>query len=405
MTEKTTPKIFSFGKEQLIPAEELLEVGHKKEKIIIGMPCEANSQESRVPLTPQSVSLLIQNGHQVVIESSAGVASNYSDREYSDSGAIITKNKKDVFLSDIIIKVSSLAKEEVDLLPGNQIVISALHYTPEFEESLRLLMQKKICAVAYEHIRDENGFFPIEQILSEIAGSSSIMIAGELLSSSHNGKGIILGGITGISPTEVVILGAGTVAEFAARAAIGLGATVKIFDNSINRLRTLEDKLNQRIFTSIFQPEVLKKALKSADVVIGAQNMCHSPQIIIPEELIMKMKEGSVIIDLTLSYGGCFETSTATTFKKPVFRKHGVIHYCIPNITARVARTASIALSNTFAPILINIGQIGGFRRYVRSDKGFRNGIYLYNGILTNAELGSRYNIPSQDIDLMMTAF
>ncbi len=405
MTEKTTPKIFSFGKEQLIPAEELLEVGHKKEKIIIGMPCEINGQETRVPLTPQSVSLLVQNGHQIVIESNAGLASNYSDREYSDSGAIVTKNKKDVFLSDIIIKVSSFTKEEVDLLPGNQIIISSLGAVPEFEESLRLLIQKKVCAVAYEHIRDKNGFFPIEQILSEIAGTSSIMIAGELLSSSHNGKGIILGGITGISPTEVAILGAGTVAEFAARAAIGLGATVKVFDNSINRLRTLEGKLNQRIFTSIFQPEVLQKALKSADVIIGAQNMCDSPQIIISEDLIMKMKEGSVIIDLTMNDGGCFETSTATSLKKPTFRKHGVIHYCVPNITARVARTSSIALSNTFAPILINIGQFGGFRRYIRADKGFRNGVYLYNGILTNAELSSRYNIPSQDIDLMMTAF
>ncbi|MDP4183541.1 MAG: alanine dehydrogenase [Bacteroidota bacterium] len=405
MTGRNTPSFFPFGKEQLLPAEEMLEVGRKREKLIIGIPSEVEKVETRVPLTPQAVDLLVKNDHEVIIESNAGMQSNYSDREYSEAGAIITKNRKDVFHADIILKISPFDIEEVELLKGNQILISALHFNTEFEESLRMLMQKKVCAIAYSYIRDENGFFPIEQILSEISGSNAVLIASEYLSTVHNGKGVILGGVTGISPTEVVILGSDTAAEFAARAALGLGATIKVFDDSINNLRNLENRLHQRIFTSVFQPQVLMKALQSADVVIGALNACNSTKFIVPDDFIQKMKEGSVIVDLCMSKGGCFETSIATTLKRPVYRKHGVVHYCVPNITARVARTSSIALSNTFAPILINIGEIGGIHRYVRATKGFRNGIYVYNGILTNADLGARYNIPHQDIDLMMTAF
>ncbi len=396
---------FPFSK-GLMPQEEMLEVGKQNKRIVIGIPRESDTAESRIPLTPEGVEILVNLGHEIVIEKDAGRLANYTDHSYSERGALIVETQQEVFKSQIILKVSPLLPTEVDFLTDSQVIISSLHLTSATGQFLRTLMQKRVSAISYESIRDDDGAYPVVRALSSIAGSTSILVAAEYLSNVNRGKGIMLGGISGITPTEVVIVGAGTAGEFAARAALGLGASVKIVDESVKRLMELQNTLGQRLYTSIFHPQVLKRMLLSADVVIGSiPPEEHKGKPVIDEELVKVMKKGSVIIDLSIDKGGCFETSEVRNHDAPAFEKHGVIHYCVPNITARVARTASIALSNVFAPLLIDIGEAGCIKQRLKENTGLRHGVYIYNGILTNHYLGSLYNIPSRDINLLMAAF
>jgi alanine dehydrogenase len=390
----------------LMPQEEMLEVSRKKGSLYIGVPKETYFQENRICLVPEAVALLISNGHQVVIETNAGKAANFEDKDYSEAGAKIAYTAKEVYEADIILKVAPPSEEEIEMLGRKQTLFSALQMTVQSDNYVKQLMNKKVTAIAYDYIKDEDGIYPIIRSMSEIAGNTSILIAAEYLSNINNGNGSMFGGITGTSPTEVVILGAGTVGEFATRAALGLGAMVKIFDNSVYRLRRLQSDLATRVFTSVLQPKVLAKALKTADVVIGA---IRAPKgrtpCVVTEEMVSEMKYGSVVIDISIDQGGCFETSRVTNHTNPVFRTHGVIHYCVPNIPSRVSRTASYALSNVLTPILVNIGDEGGVENLLRSNSGVRHGVYIYNGILTNQFLGETFKLPYKDIDLLMAAF
>lgn len=396
---------FPYAKGILVQ-EERLEYSKKNKKLTIGIPKEADSMESRVPLTPEAVEILVNQGHEVIIEKDAGTPANYCDKDYSDKGGQIVATPQEVYRSEIILKVSHLNPTEFDYLRENQVIISSLHLNNTTGEYLRNLIQKKVTAIAFESIRDSDGIYPVVRAMSTIAGSTSVLVAAEYLSNVNNGKGVMLGGISGITPTEVVILGAGTAAEFAARAALGLGATVKVLDNSIKRLMELQNLLGQRLYTSIFHPQVLERVLKTADVVIGTLSPEETNQrYIITEEQVMLMKRGSVIIDLSIDKGGCFETSELRNHNNPSFVKYNVIHYCVPNITSRVARTASIAMSNVFAPMFETIGDAGGIKQLLKDDAGLRHGVYVYNGILTNDYLGRLYNLPSRDINLLMAAF
>ncbi len=395
-----------FTKSAMMPLEEMLEVGRKKQHLTIGIPREMNKDENRVPLTPLNVDLLVNNGHRVLIETNAGKMANFEDNKYSECGGEITYNKEDIYKSDVVLKVAPLTISEIDMLQGTQIVISSLHATFQTEEYIRKLIQKRVTAMSYENLKDANGNFPIVRYMSEIAGSSSILIAAEYLNTVHEGKGEMLGGVTGITPTEVVIIGAGTCAEFAARIASGLGAHVKVFDDSVSRLRRLQNNVQKNIYTSILQPTVLKNALKTADVLIGAIRLINKgPRFIVTEDMVRNMKNGSVIVDISIDQGGCVETSRPTTHSNPVFVEHGVVHYCVPNIPSRVARTASYGLSNIFGPILLKIGETSDLRHLLKEDAGVRNGIYIYNGILTNRYIGEMFKIPSKDIELLMAAF
>jgi alanine dehydrogenase len=390
----------------ILPQEEMLAIGKKNKKLTIGIPREKQPVEHRVPLTPEAVEVLVDNGHEVILESKAGEAARYSDTDYSECGAFIVDNKKQVLNTDVILKVSPLESKEIEMLKGNQVILSTIHFGRQSEEYIRGLMDKKTTAIAIEQIRDEHGCYPIIQSMSSIAGISAINIAAELLSNQHGGKGILLGGISGITPTEVVIIGADTIAEFAARAAIGMGALVKIFDNSPHKLEELQRYLGQRCHTSIFHPKVLRRTLKSADVVIGALNLWDTgPRYFVTADMVREMKKGSVIIDLSIDQGGCIETSEFRTLQNPVYTKFDVIHYSVPNLPSRVARTASIALSNIISPILVTIGSSGGFKPFLKANLGVRNSVYLYNGILTNEYLGNQFGIPSKNIDLLMAAF
>jgi alanine dehydrogenase len=387
----------------LMPKEEMLEVVRKKGNLFIGIPKETSFQERRVALVPEAVSLLVANGHRVLIETKAGEGSNFSDNDFSEAGAEICYDRKEIYSCDIILKVAPPSEEEVELMVGGQTFISALQIATQPKEILQQLIAKKITAIAWDYVRDEEGVFSIVRTLGEIAGTTSILVAGELLSSFSSGKGMMLGGIAGVQPTEVVIIGAGTVGEFATRAALGLGASVKVFDNSLSRLRRLQNDVGSRIYTSIIQPKVLAKAIRRADVVIGAlRSPIGRTPCVVNEEMIQSMKQGSVVVDVSIDQGGCFETSRVTNHSEPTFVKHGVVHYCVPNISSRVSRTASFALSNILSPLILEMGDKGGVVELIRDHKGFRNGVYIYKGILTNEVLGKVFGLKYKDIHLIL---
>lgn len=391
-----------FTKQQLMPQEEKLEVQRHKSQLFIGIPKETSFQERRICLTPDAVNSLVYHGHRVMIESGAGESSSYSDREYSEAGAEITKDTKKVYSCPILLKVEPPTVAEIELMNPQTILISAIQLKTRKAEYFEALHKKKITALAFEFIKDDDGTYPAVKSLSEIAGTASILIASELMINSQCGKGLLFGNITGVAPTEVVIIGAGTVGEFAARTAIGLGASVKVFDNSIVKLRRLQNQLNQRIFTSTIQPKMLLKALRRCDVAIGAMRGKERCPIIVNETMVEHMKKGAVIVDVSIDTGGCFETSEITSHQNPTFVKHNVIHYCVPNIPSRYSKTASLSISNILTPYLLQIAEDGGIESAIRCNKGLKNGVYFYHGILTNRAIGEWFGMSNSDINLIV---
>jgi alanine dehydrogenase len=388
-----------------MPQEEMLEVAPRKSKLQIGIPKETSIQERRVPVVPDAVAVLVNNGHEVILETGAGEGSSFSDKDYSEAGATVVYSTEEVYKANMILKVEPPTLQEIDLMQHGQLLISALQLPIQPKNFLKKLMAKKITAIAFDYIKDPQGMLPIVSVMSEIAGNTSILIAAEYLSSLHKGQGQMFGGISGVSPTEVVILGAGTVGEFAARSALGLGASVKVFDNSTHKLRRLQSMLGQRVATSVIQPKVLEKALKTADVVIGAisSTVARAP-IVVTEEMVSQMKDFSVIVDVSIDKGGCIETSEVTSHDAPIFSKYGVIHYCVPNIASRVSRTASFALSNVITPTILDTGEYGGLETMIKSYMGIQNGVYVYKGVLTNKYLAETFGLPYKDINLLLMA-
>lgn len=395
--------IKSLAEEALLPQEELMNVGKSKKKLSIGLPCETSYQEHRIPLTPEAVKVLVSNGHSVYVETNAGIHINFQDKDYSDAGATILYEAKEIFKKDMVIKVTPPSKKEIGWMNPESTLMSALQFTSGLKESLVDLMKKRITAIAWDLIKDNEGIYPGIRAMSEIAGNTSILLASEILSHHEKGQGVMMGGISGVAPTEVVILGAGTVGEFATRAALGLGADVKIFDNSIYRLRRIQNDLGQRLYTSILQPSELLKALKTADVVIGALRPINGrTPVVVTSEMVSQMKFGSVIMDVSIDRGGCFETSEVTSHDRPTFQKYGVIHYGVPNIASRFAKTASMALSNIFLPILLTMGESGGCENMIKINSGIRHSVYLFKGSLTNEIIASVFDLPYKSIDLLI---
>lgn len=395
--------LYSLTQGALMPQEEAVRIKNKNNQLVIGLPKEVAFQENRIALVPDAVALLVNNGHRIIIEKDAGKNANFDDHDYSEAGAEIVYSAQEVYEnSSIILKIAPPTMEELEWMKPRQILFSALQLSIQPKDFLKKIISKKLSCVAYELVTDGENYYPFIRAMGEIAGSTSILIAAELLSNINGGPGFLLGGITGITPTEVVIIGAGTVGEYAARAALGLGATVKVFDNSIYRLRRLQSAIGNRIFTSIIVPRVLEKHLRTADVVIGALRATSArAPIIVTERMVSEMKAGAVLIDVSIDQGGVFETSKPTNHSQPTYKLHGVIHYCVPNIPSRVARTASYAFSNLLAPILLSMGEEGGFDALIRRDAGLRKGVYVYNGILTNKALSEAFKLPYKDINLL----
>lgn len=406
MNEKSKNGHLNLGNTAFMPKEELLDMAVKHRKISIGVPNDKKNDEKRVALTPEAVNLLVETGNEVIVQKGAGSGANYSDKDYADNGALISDSPARVYSADAVIKVAPFTLQEADYLKGNQIVMSFLNVLKLTEETLGKLIRKKVTAIALEKIRDSNGVMPVMESMSEISGVTSVLIASEYLSNQHGGKGVLLGGVTGVTPTEVVIIGANTAGEYAARAALGLGSQVRIFDTSLHNLRRFQNLVGQRLQTSVFHPQVLRKALRSADVLIGAIELEDlRPWYYITEDMVKTMKKGAVVIDLSIDRGGCIETTECRALRDPVYEKHGVIHFSAWNLPSRVARTASIALSNIFNPLFQNIAEAGGIIQLLRNDRGIRNGVYLFNGILTNETLGQKYGAISKDLDLLISAF
>ncbi len=403
MGEKVSRELADIVKETgLYPMESPLKVRTSNSSLQVGVPREISLQENRVALKPESVDLLVKNGLQVWIEKDAGESANFHDHEYSEAGAKIVYDRKEIFKSNVILKVLPPTMEELEMMNQKCTLISAFQEGSQTAEYLEKLEEKRITALGYEFIQDKVGGLPIIRALSEIAGSTVMLIAGEYLSKTNGGQGIILGGVTGVPPTKVVIIGAGTVAEYAARAALGLGADIQVFDNQIYKLRRLKHAVGSQISTSTIDNAALEKAIESCDVLIGAIRGEKGNIMVVSEEMVMKMKKGSIIIDVSIDQGGCIETSQLTTLKDPTFIKHNVIHYCVPNIASLVAKTASIAISNIFAPILLSVADAGGVDTMMMNNRWFMKGVYAYKGYLTNLNLSKKFNRAYKDLGLLM---
>jgi alanine dehydrogenase len=405
MAEKKKSGFETLAQAGLATQEQMLAVKKKKGTFFLGLPREISLQENRITLTPDAVALLVNNGHQVWVETKAGAGSKFSDQQYSEAGATIVYSPQEVYKADIILKIEPPTLEETEYLRPGQTLISAIQLGHLQQEYIQALLKKKVTALAFEFIEDKVGGMPIIRAMSEIAGSSVMLIAAEYLSTANNGKGVILGGITGVPPTKVVIIGAGTVAEYSARAALGMGADVQIFDNHLYKLRRIKHLLGQQVYTSTIDTLTLSESLRTADVVIGALRAEKGrARIVVTEEMVSKMKPDSLIIDLSIDQGGCVETSEITTLKKPVFRKYDVIHYCVPNVASRVAHTAATALSNIFTPTILRAAEEGGVEQMIFSSKWFMKGVYTYKGNLTNEAVGRKFNMKYRNIELLLAA-
>jgi len=386
--------------------EETLDIKPKGAKLFIGIPKESSFNENRIALSPESVGVLIANGHRVLIETKAGLGASYSDKDYSEAGAEISYDKKTVFECDVLVKSAPVSESDCELLKYNQCIISPIHITVMKREILQKMMEKRITALSFENLKDDTGHNPIVRSMSEIAGSAVMLIAGQYLSNANEGKGVLVGGISGIPPTKVIIIGAGIVGEYAARTALAMGASVKIFDNSIYKLKRLQNNIGGRLWTSVLEPKILAKQLKTCDVAVGA--LCSSnggrTAVVVSDAMVSDMRPGTVIVDVSIDRGGCFETSEVTSHEDPVFKKYDVIHYCVPNIPSGFARTASQAISNVLMPLLLETADYGGIDHLIWHKVNIRSGIYMFKGALTNAYLSERFTLKHTDIDLLMAS-
>ncbi|MFZ9718394.1 MAG: alanine dehydrogenase [Chitinophagaceae bacterium] len=393
----------SFSYETL---EETLDVKPKEARLFIGIPKEHLYQENRIPLTPEAVGVLVSNGHEVMIEYRAGEGAHYSDKDYSEAGAKICYDRKEVYQCDILIKSAPVSQAELEYLKAGQTIISPIHVAVMKPEILQALMEKRITALSFENLKDDSGHNPIVRSMSEIAGSAVMLIAGQYLSSANNGKGVLLGGISGIPPTKVIIIGAGIVGEYAARTALAMGASVKVFDNNIYRLKRMQNAIGQRMWTSVIEPKILAKQLKTCDVAVGALSSSGTARtpVVVSEDMVAAMRPGSVIVDVSIDHGGCFDTSKVTSHESPVFIQHGVIHYCVPNIPSGFARTASQAISNVLMPLLLEIAQEGGLENLLWHKMNIRQGIYVFKGSLTNFHLSQLFDLKYTDLNLLIAS-
>jgi alanine dehydrogenase len=400
---KTKPIVSSsFSYETL---EETLDIKSKRARLHIGIPKETAFQENRVALIPDAVGVLVNNGHEVSVETKAGEGSKYSDNDFSEAGAKVVYDKAEVYKAPLLIKSAPVVENDLPHLQMNQTIISPIHLSILKKNIIEQMMDKRITALGFENLKDDSGTYPIVRSMSEIAGSAVMLIAGQYLGSPYNGKGVLLGGISGIPPTKVIIIGAGVVGEFATRTALALGASVKVFDNNVYRLKRLQNNLGVRVWTSVIEPKILAKQLKTCEVAVGAlSNENGRSPIVVTEEMVTAMRPGSVIIDVSIDRGGCFETSEITTHEQPTFLKHDVIHYCVPNIPSGYARTASHAISNVLMPMLLNASDEGGFDEMVWHDFNLRHGVYLYKGHLTNFYISQRFDLKFTDLNLLIAS-
>ncbi|CAN5581201.1 alanine dehydrogenase [soil metagenome] len=391
---------------QLVPLERPQVVGEADKRIRIGVPVEVSNEESRVALAPYAVGILAANGHSVIIERGAGKGAHFGDDEYADAGAEVVGSAAELYASsEVIAKVAPPSEEELDLLQEKQVIISAVHLGNLTPHHLRRMMEHRITGIGYEFITDTDGSLPIVRMMHEISGSMAVQVAARCLETSQGGRGLMLGGISGVPPSTVVILGAGVVGEWAARTALGFGAHVIVLDSDLPALRALEHFLDRRITTAVANEQYLIQAVAAADVLIGAMMAKgqRSP-VLVTEDMVTRMRPGSVIVDVVIDQGGCIETSRATTPSHPTFVKHDVIHYCVPNMPSNAARTASYALTNVLVPYLLEIGEAGSINDALWQNTSLRTGTYVYRRYLTKKSLATMFGMTHRDIELLIAS-
>jgi alanine dehydrogenase len=383
-----------------------LETGTARQGLRIGVPREVSNEERRVALAPSGVETLVADGHEVFVEAKAGAGAHFADQEYADAGASIVEGPEALYGAvEVVAKVGPPAGEEVMLLREKQTLVSALHLGATTPDFLRRLMELGITGIGFEFIRDSDGTLPIVRMMHEIMGSMAVQIAARYLETGEGGRGLVLGGISGVPPTTVVILGAGVVGEWAARTALGYGAHVIVLDKDLGALRSLEHHLDRRITTAMATAQYLRRAVVQADVLIGAAmaDDARSP-ILVTEEMVATMRHGAVIVDAVIDQGGCIETSRPTTFSEPTFRAHEVVHYCVPNIPSNAARTATVALTNVLVPYLLYLGEAPSLSDALWKNAALRNGTYVYRKHLTKKSLAGMFGMPHRDIELLIAS-
>ncbi|MDI9337927.1 MAG: alanine dehydrogenase [Alphaproteobacteria bacterium] len=386
------------------PLEELLSNVYSSKNLKIGIPKDSTTEENRVSLTPEAVGILVQDGFEILLQEGAGINSGYSNLMYANAGATIVSSNIQALNCPIVLKTAPFHCDEIVHLQTGALLLSPIHYAMLKKETLVALIEKKVSAISYEKFSDKTGSLPLVKSMSEIAGSASMFIAAQYMNRFHNGNGMLLGGITGIPPTKVIIIGAGTVGEFAARSALALGASVKVFDNDLLRLKKLENNIGHRIWTSIIEPNILAKQIKNADIAVGALHSYNGKTpLVVTEDMVKNMKQGSIIIDIAIDKGGCFETSDTTSHAKPIQVKHGVIHYAVPNIPSAYSRTASQAISNILLQFLLDFSFEGSFEDLIKSKHFIAKGCYLYNGMITDKFLNRKFGFQLLEFDQLIS--
>jgi alanine dehydrogenase len=401
------PSLQGFGIEHgLLTKEKRRAVSEKHRSLRIAVPREVSNEERRVSVAPAGVRALVANEHQVYVGAGAGESAHFSDTEYADAGAEIVQDAAELFSNcELIVKVGPPSPAEWNLMQEKQILISALHLGGTSPEYLKRLMELSVTGIGFEFIRNSDGSLPIVRMMHEIMGSMAVQVAARDLESAEGGKGVMLGGISGVPPSNVVILGAGVVGEWAARTALGYGAHVVVLDNDLGALRALEHYLSRGITTAMATEQYIRQAVLTADAVIGAMmRPGQRAPIMVTEEMVAGMRDGSVIVDAVIDQGGCIETSRPTTHSEPAFRHLGVVHYCIPNMPSNAARTATYALTNVLVPYVLRIGEMGSINEALWTDIGLRNGTYAYRKHLTKKSLATMFGMPHRDIDLLIAS-
>lgn len=370
----------------------------------IGIPKETVLEEKRVALAPAGVDALVKAGHSVFIQSEAGIDSHCTDEQYRHAGADIVYSVEEVYQrAELIAKIAPLTEAEADLLEEEQIVFSFLHLAVGKKKIIETLCKKKITAISYELI-EKNNNLPVLQSMSQIAGQLAVQVGERYFSSDlNNTRGILMGGITGVAPAAVVILGAGVVGFNAARAALNRGAQVIVLDKNLDRLRRMEDLLSKRITTVSANPYTIARGCKFADLLIGAVMIKgeKAPHLV-TEDMVKSMKKGAVIVDVSIDQGGVVETSRPTTLSDPTFIEHDVIHYCVPNMPALVARTASYGLTNASLEYIMKIAD-NGLTNALLSDDGLSQGVCTFNGYCSNETLAETFGLEYRRLHFFST--
>jgi alanine dehydrogenase len=351
--------------------------------MVIGVPKEVKDHESRVGVTPAGVKALVEAGHKVLVEHEAGTLSAMPDDEYQDAGAEIVGSAYDVWrLADMVVKVKEPVEKEYRHFREGLVLFTYLHLAP-LEELTNALLDKKVIGIAYETVRDRAGTLPLLTPMSEVAGRLSVQVGAEYLTKEHGGRGLLLGGVPGVPPASVCIIGGGIVGTNAAKIALGMGAKVTLIDLNLNRLRELDDIFNGRVFTMASNSYNISRAAYEADLLIGGVLIpgAAAPKIV-TKAMVAKMKKGAVIVDVAIDQGGCIETAHPTTHSDPSYEVNGVVHYCVTNMPAAVPNTSTLALTNATFPYVMKLAKMGA-KAAIQEDKGIAEGVNTYDGMLT----------------------